>query len=217
MGQDEKAPGAMTAAELDEKIRQINAAIREYRSNLGFLPPVPVLLGPDAIGSRRINPGTITANRIEPTPRDTVARHVGRAEELHHPGGERCDCGGFTEDEAAERLITAEQARIRELGEAGYVSPFYTGAAVQGLPASMNPAVYGSWRRARTDFVVSFSDADKDKMLSHVTMDSPPLAGDVRDPRAARRQRLAARENLLITVLLIAVMAVSLIIAGISS
>lgn len=213
----EKAPGAMTAAELDEKIRQINAAILV---SLGFLPPVPVLLGPDAIGSRRINHGTITANRIEPAPRDTVARHVGRPEELHHPGGERCDCGGFTEDEAAERLITAEQARIRELGEAGYVSPFYTGAAVQGLPASMNPAVYGSWRRARTDFVVSFSDADKDKMLSHVTLDSPPLAGDVRDPRAeraARRQRLVARENLLITVLLIAVMAVSLIIAGISS
>lgn len=86
------------------------------------------------------------------------------------------------EDDRTERLLQAEERKIRELGEAGYESPFYMGPPGIADPGARSEDVrdYWRWRRARTEYVARPTPENYAEMLKFVTLDCPPLDGDVR-------------------------------------
>lgn len=83
----------------------------------------------------------------------------------------------------AQELLAAESRKIRELGEAGYESPYYIWLR-GGDPGAAEE--YWAWRRARTEYVVHPTPENLERMLDQVTMENPPLASDIlREPDGA--------------------------------
>jgi hypothetical protein len=128
----------------------------------------------DQITAGYIEAGTVTAGPLVPTPaKDEAQEKLVKPQEVRRQVLVRHE-----DDEKVTRqdaqLAAATEQLIREMGEAGWRSQYFTGDS-GSLPWEKARA-YTAWKSPRDQYAVSGDEADLRKMLAEVDFVNPPDA-----------------------------------------